>query len=269
MKVVEHAFDVWSDCFKLVLLGDVHIGSGGTDEALVEQVAQRLKEPNVYWIDLGDAIDAINVSDPRMDFSELPEWVDVGDLSDLMTCQVERYKHYFGKLGKTCLARLTGNHEGLLHHKYERNVYRELNQAIDLDEGKALGYSGFVRLRFRQRSGDKVVNTWTQTLYISHGGGGGKLAGSKATNLERLPLAWDADIYAMGHTHTKMVVQKRRVGVNPRKNSIIDKQVLLINTGAFMRGDGGYAERKMLYPQALGPVELWFTPSEQHIRTIQ
>jgi predicted phosphodiesterase len=269
MKVIEHAFDVWGDCFKLVLLGDLHIGSGGTDEGLVQTVATRLEEPGTYWIDLGDAIDAINMSDPRFSYAELPDWIGTKDLGDLMSCQVSRYKHYFGKLGKTCLARLSGNHEDVVQKHYERDVYRALNDAVNLEENRALGYSGFVRLRFRQRSGEKVVNTWTQTLYISHGGGGGKLAGSKATNLERLPMAWGADIYAMGHTHTKMVIQKRIVGVEPRRNQIEDRQLIMVNVGAFMRGDSGYAERRMLYPQALGPVELWFYPADKQIRVIQ
>jgi hypothetical protein len=146
---------------------------------------------------------------------------------------------------------------------------RDRNRACGLPDGRDLGYSGFVRLRFRQRSGGKVANTWTQTLYLTHGAGGGRLAGAKALKLERMRMAWDADIYAQGHTHAKLVLQKRAVGLSPRTLELIDKRLVMVNVGAFMDGKHGYAEQKGYYPQETGPVELWFYPSRQEIRVIQ
>ena len=252
-------------------MGDLHLGHAGTNEALVEATAKRLEAPNTYWIDLGDSIDAINMRDPRFDPRSMPSWIELADLVDLPRSQVDRYRHYFGRLGSTCWARLFGNHEATLQKYSERDIYRELSDAIGLDQERALGYSGFVRVRFRKRGGKKkrVLDTWTQTIYISHGAGGGKLAGGKALNLERLPLGWDADIYARGHTHTKLVLEKRVLGVSPKSLEIVDKQLIMVNVGAFLDGRAGYPEYKGLYPQALGPVELWFYPSEKRIRVVQ
>lgn len=271
MRAVEIGLDAWSECIKLVLVGDLHLGNSQTNEALVDATAERLKAPDTYWIDLGDSIDAINMSDPRFDPRSMPEWIGLRDLVDLPAAQTARYRHYFGRLGKTCWARLYGNHELQLQRHSERDVYAELNRAIALDEDRALGYSGFVRIRFRERKGaeNRVVNTWTQTLYITHGHGGGRLAGAKALKLERLPMAYDADVYVMGHTHAKLVLQKRRVGVAPRKVEVEDRQLLLVNVGAYLDGREGYPEYKGLYPQALGPIELWFYPSRHEIRVIQ
>lgn len=271
MRAVEIALDDWDECVQLVLVGDLHLGHAQTNEALVEETAKRLEAPNTYWIDLGDSIDAIRMSDPRFDPRSMPDWIGLADLVDLPRAQVDRYRHYFGRLGSTCWARLFGNHEATLQKYSERDIYRELSDAIGLEPGRALGYSGFVRVRFRRRAGEKqrVVDTWTQTLYISHGSGGGKLAGSKALNLERLVLGWDADIYVRGHTHTKLVLEKRVLGVSPKTLEIVDKQQVMVNVGAFLDGREGYPEYTGLYPQALGPVELWFYPSKKLIRVVQ
>ena len=269
MKVVEIAIDNWTGPWSLVFLGDAHLGAANVDEGLIQQVATRLTGENVGWVDLGDSIDAINMRDPRFDPRMLPEWIDMADLIDIPKAQVERYKHYFGKLGENCLARLYGNHEATLQQHTERDIYAALNGAMDLDPKRALGYSGFIRLRFRRTSGTKVQETWTQVVYISHGASNGKLAGGKALNLERLALGWNADIYAVGHSHTKLVLQKRVAGLSSKRNVIENKQQIMLNVGAFMDGSTGYAERKGLYPQALGPVELMFFPSEKRITVIQ
>ena len=52
MRVIEHAIENWTGPVRLVLLGDLHLGNAGTDEALVEETARRLAGPDVYWIDL-------------------------------------------------------------------------------------------------------------------------------------------------------------------------------------------------------------------------
>jgi hypothetical protein len=269
VRAVEIALDAWDECVTLVLLGDLHLGHAQTNEKLVEAVARRLEAPHTYWLDLGDTIDAINMHDPRFDPRSLPTWIGLADLIDLPAAQVARYRHYFGRLGATCWARVFGNHELALQRHTERDIYAELNRAIGLEAKRALGYSGFVRLRFRQMAGAKVANTWTQTIYLSHGAGGGKLAGAKAGGLERLAMAYEADIYATGHTHTKLVLQKRALGLSPRTLDVVDKGQVMVNVGAFMDGREGYPEYKGLYPQAMGPVELQFYPAEKLIKVVQ
>lgn len=269
MRAVDIALDAWDTWVSVVFLGDLHLGNRGVDEALVEATAKRLQGERCYWVDLGDAIDAINLSDPRFEATRLPDWIGLADLDDLAAAQVSRYRHYFGKLGGNCLARLYGNHEYVLQKHYERDLYAALNASIGLPTARALGYSGFVRLRFRDMCGEKVRNTWTQTLYLTHGSGGGKLAGSKAGGLERLALAYAADVYACGHTHTKLVLQKRRVGLSSRKAETESQALLMLNVGAFLNGDTGYPERNGLYPQALGPIEVRFLPSERRLEVLQ
>lgn len=271
MKCCEVALDHWSEQVRIVLLGDLHLGNAAVDEVLVKSVADSLSAKNTYWIDLGDAIDAINVADKRFDPRALPAWVSVADLADLTKVQIARYKLYFSPHKDNCLARLCGNHEDTLSRHSERDAYAALNATVNLPDERALGYSGFLRLRFRlNRAGRKhAADVWTLVFYLTHGHGGGKLAGAKALNLERLPLAYNADVYAMGHTHAKLVLNKMRYSISSRLNEVERSHLIMVNVGSFMSSQPGYAERAGYYPQGVGPVELWITPSEKKIMVIQ
>ena len=276
-----------SDCIKIVFVSDVHIGNGATDEALVKQVAGRLQEPDTYWLDLGDRCDFINTKDKRFDPSSLPDWVEVMDLADLPAAQIRRYSELFGPVAPKCLMALEGNHEWMIRKRYDRDVYRNLNAmmglyaksehpALEIKGTRCPGVSGFLRLRLRRGRSDEEKTSqrdgWTLTIFVHHGTGGGKLAGSKAINLERLPMAFDADVFAMGHTHTKLALSKRRIGIDSRRMQVVDKPMALINTGAFMRNyvqvNDGYGEEKLLYPQGVGPVELWLYPNEREWKLV-
>ena len=255
---------------KIVFLGDTHLGNGDTDEDLVKQIAQRLGEDGTYWVDLGDACDFINMHDKRFDAASLPPWIGLEDLADLATAQVQRYVDIFKPYADTCLCRLQGNHEDSIRKRYERDVYREINAKMGIGKDRAPGYGCFLRLRIYRRENS---NPWTLICLLHHGAGGGMLAGGKALRLERLPLSFEADIFAVGHTHTKLVLSKRRVGLHPRSKKVVDKPLVLINTGAFMRSyvqnDGGYVEGGLLYPQGVGPVEVWIWPQDKELRVIQ
>lgn len=270
MRLVEYGIDEWTGPVRLVFVGDLHLGHAQTREGMIADLATSLGQKNTYWFDLGDSIDAINMRDPRFDPRSLPEWIGIRDLVDLPHVQVARYRHYFRDHGKTCLAKLYGNHEQTLQKYFERDIYRELCQAIALPKERRLGYSGYVRLRFRYRAGkdNKVVETWTQNIYLSHGSGGGMLAGAKALRLERLPMAHDADIYAVGHTHTKLTLRKRRTTPSPKKNEVSEQSQIFINVGSYLDGTKGYPEYKGYYPQELGHVELWVWPKAREIKII-
>jgi len=282
---VRFAYESRSQCYKFVFLGDVHAGSADTDEGLVREVARRLEEPDTYWFDLGDRCEFINMRDRRFEVGGLADWITVGDMADLPAAQMEKYASWFGGVADKCIVGLCRNHEGTIRKWYERDVYRELNRKLGLyDEPRGFevngtrtpGFGGFVRMKFtRTFDNGKRGTTWTLTVFVHHGAGGGQLAGAKALRLERLPMAFDADVFAVGHTHTKLAVIKRRVGMSGHKRlKLMDRPVVLINVGAFMRsyvqnGADGYVVQRMFYPQGLGPVELWVWPDKREVRVFQ
>jgi len=265
VRGAEIVINEWRDPVRLILVGDLHLGHAATDEKMIAATCAQLEEPRTYWVNLGDTIDAINRADPRFDPRSCAEWIGVRDLADIAGAQIARYRHYFGRLGGTCLASVIGNHESAIQKHSERDVYGALNQAIGLPEPRALGLSGFLRLRFRRvLSSGKHQDTWTQTLYLHHGFGGGRLMGAKAIKLERLPASYRADIYAIGHTHSKLAFSKTITSLPSRGTRIEERAVWMINTGAYL-GLAAYAEAKGYSPQARGPVMLTFHPSERRV----
>ena len=280
MSIVLPARD---SCIKFVFVGDTHLGNVNTDEGLVGEVAKRLQEPNTYWVDLGDCCDFINVGDWRFDPTQLPEWIGIADLADLPAAQIRRYTEFFKPVTKRCLARLCGNHEDSIRRKFERHIYAELGHSVGIHlepEGFAiegprmLGFSGFLRVKFYVSDGGAHRSkygkcVWSLDFFLHHGAGGGRLAGAKALKLERLPIGFDADVYAIGHTHAKLALNKRQTRMG-RHRKIVSRPQVMINTGAYMRGEeGGYSERALFYPQGLGPVELWVWAMDRKVKVIQ
>ena len=80
------------DLFKIVPLGDVHIGAAACDEELFRSVVKGIaQDPDAYWIGMGDYCDWINVQDRRSNLGVLADWISVSDLVDLGSVQRERF----------------------------------------------------------------------------------------------------------------------------------------------------------------------------------
>lgn len=190
-------------------------------------------------------------------------------MTDIPKAQINRFVDYFKPIAKKCLGAIEGNHESAIKKHSDRDVYTEINNDLLLDRKAVLGTSGLVRLQFMLYG--KVE--WSLDLFLHHGsGGGGRKSGGALSRLEELPLAINADIFAIGHTHKKFAKIQERVTVN-NKNKLTHKPIILINTGAFSRGitdneSGGYAERSLMYPQALGPVELLIYPEKKEVKLV-
>ena len=260
--------DSESNPIQIVFLGDIHIGAKVTDEAFVEKIAERLKKPNTYWVDMGDACEMINMQDKRFNIRDVAEWaVNLDGLVDLPKMQMERYAEIFKPVADRCICRVKGNHEDMMVVRQERDVYKELANKCGISKSTFLGYSGFLRLvcQVKCKNGQRKGG-WTVTGYLTHGHGGGKLAGGKALNLERLALAYDADFYAFAHTHTKMHIEKRMIACD--RTMAYDKLKCAFIVGSCRRGISSYEKRAGYYPQGLGPYELWIWPESKKMKLI-
>jgi predicted phosphodiesterase len=256
----------WAPCIRLVLMGDAHVGHAGCQEELLrDTVASVSADESAYLLDLGDSIDAINRDDKRFSPQELAGWMTIADLVDIARTETERYANLVRPAASHLLTRLKGNHEATLCRYYGRDVYAELNRAVGLPPGRALGICGFLRLLIRERYATRKGSrrAWERTLFLHHGNAGGRLMGAKALALERLPMSFHADIYAMGHSHTKLTSIKERITPDG------PEQVALVNVGSFLRSyqqdQESYAEVKLLSPQGIGPVEVWLYPDERRM----
>lgn len=250
---------------KLVVMGDLHIGNAATDELLISKVAARIRERYAFWVDLGDRCDFINIDDKRFDPKALPNWCDVSKLGDLVSAQADRYIQLMSSVADKCLAAVVGNHEYSIYSHYRRDVYSEINRSMGLPSDAEFGFSGFLRLRLVSHG--KVV--WRPTLYLFHGSSGTGSTGAAATALEKRMAVAEADVYCVGHTHNRLASMRRRLAMDPNTGKVVTRQLAFVNTGAYMTNLAGYAEQRGLYPQEVGPLEVWFMPGTKEIKIVQ
>ena len=96
------------------------------------------------------------------------------------------------------------------------------------------------------------------TLYATHGHGGGRMKGGKANNLDRLKNIVMADIYCMGHTHTKVILDGQ---VNE-----VDRK--FVNSGAFLERGESYVAANCYEPQNMGCPCIWMSGKERKINVV-
>lgn len=275
MRVITHSIRYSSrgDIVRITPLGDIHLGNALCDEKLLrETVAEIEADPLHYWGGMGDYGDFINRSDRRHRESHLAPWLHGVD--DLSTAQIDRIVEILGPIKDKCLWLVRGNHEDLIHKKYEHDVYAELCRRLGacVERPLEIGYRGFVRVRLHR--GRARGGTFTVVFYIHHGYGGGRLEGAKALKLGRLPKSWRADIYLYGHSHVKYALPAHAVEPARGADKLVGRDLWLLMTGTFLRSydvEGKlevYSEEKDFPPTAIGVPEIRITPDKGRIRVL-
>lgn len=264
-KTIEH--DSRSDVFRVIPIGDTHLGHVAADETLIRRTIERVKESdNTLWVGLGDIVDGIGRMDKRHREESLAPWCH--GVNRVFAQQREYAIEMLRPIGDKCLGYIMGNHEEHLESTGVDLYYSVLEGILARDdESLALGMSGFIVLKFRRTNdGDRKGGTKTIVLYLHHGYGGGQLMGSKAIKLERLPASYDADIYIIGHTHTKLAFPVQRIAT-ARGGKLTERELWLCNTGGFMRSSiestTVYSERKGYKPTSLGSIEIELRPGAE------
>jgi len=271
MKVIRHEwFNVSrSESWTLYPLGDIHLGNKACDEALLRQVVQAIAaDDQALWVGLGDYADFIQRSDPRFEVESLASWFKVADLGDIAAAQRDRFLDIMEPIAPKCLGLIEGNHERAIHKHYERDIYSELVSGIKERGGfaatrdLAFGTSGWMLLNFyrsEKRSAATLVKVW-----LHHGFVGGKLAGAKALNMQRVLWTHDCDLAIMGHSHNSNVqpeaverVRGKRAIWEPRKGCF---------SGSFMDKQALYAEQKGYFPMATMQPVITLRPGARHVR---
>ena len=275
MRVITHSIRHASraDMIRITPLGDMHLGNALCDEKLLaETVAEIEADPLHYWGGIGDYGEFINRSDRRHRESHLAPWLHGVD--DLSSAQIDKIVEILEPIKDKCLWLVRGNHEDLIHKKYEHDVYAELCRKLGAcaERPLELGYRGFVRVRMHR--GTTRGATYTVVIYVHHGYGGGRLEGAKALKLGRLPKSYYADIYLYGHSHVNLAQPGHVVGPATRGNKLVGRDIWQLMTGSFLRSydvEGKlevYAEEKDLPPTAIGAPEIQITPDKKRIRVL-
>ena len=208
---------------------DMHLGSAACDERQLESDIAGVKARGDWWIDGGDALEAINRKDKRHNENMLAPWL-VGK-ADIVGPQVRRYQELFADIRGQCLLKLTGNHEEALLRHSERDVVYEMvrflkdgigNDSLHINGGA----QAFVRMMYMSRKRTEAHRSQqykdyrTLLIYAGHGYGGGRMEGSGPLALGRMLKENNADLAVMGHRHHGAYIHQAQRDVNKSGNVV-------------------------------------------------
>lgn len=251
---------------RLVFFGDVHRDSPHHAEGKWKEFldyAKRLK--GAWFVGMGDYLDSTSSS-------ERNAWaVACLGLHDTKKDDVE--KHELSKCAAFAkeIAFMKGRLVGLIGGNHYFNFLNGTNSDQKICEHlecKFLGVSSFTRLTL-----DCCGRRCTLDLWLHHGTGGARLVGGSINKVDQMREHAEADIYAMGHDHGRMVVPaKPRMRLGTSGNGcglkVKERQQWLIRSGSFL---ASYAHGKSSYnvdaargPSSLGHVELEITLVRHH-----
>jgi len=259
--------------FRLVPLGDIHLGSANCDtKALWDAVLDIKTDPNARWIGMGDMIEAIGAKDPRFSSGGIDEKiVNLASLDRICDVYVEKASDILSHIADKCWSYGDGNHEQKANGFYATNLGVRILDRIGRSECYA-GWSAMVDVRFE----DDCNHRCALKLYHSHGWQAGRKDGAKVNGLDDLMGHIDGcRIYLQGHSHSRLVKTKTKLGANPSFTKERAFTCYGAHTGSFLRtyqtGHSEYAERAGYPPVPIGPLEFLITPGRDgcDIRAVQ
>ncbi len=260
--------------FRIIPLGDLHVGAAACNEAHLKNVVKAIaKSPNTYWIGMGDYCEFITMQDPRFDVGGLAEWITIADLADIAKVQRDRLMDHLRPIAGKCLALIEGNHERQIRRHTERDIYREIVAMVKGEGGfksedkLGLGMVGWLQLvSYRSQKRERMRRF---DISLHHGFTGGKLAGAKALNMQRWLWTHAADLALMGHSHNT-AIQPEAVEALDITGKIIRQTRVGAYTGTFFEtaedGPATYAEERGFFPLPRGGVEIKLRPHAKHHR---
>ena len=271
------------DSFRIVPLGDIHLGAAACDEERLKRTIDSIKnDPATYWIGMGDYCDFINRNDKRFNVATLADWVITKSaLGDLAGAQKDRFLEMIAPIAPKCLALLEGNHETAIWHHNERNIYSDIVQGVkgaaqmNPEAPLALGYNGWITLVFYVGENVQSGGVETYRFNLHHGFTGGRLAGAKALNIQKWLWTHDADLVIFGHSHNTSI-QIEAVERLDREGNVSYQKRIGCFSGTYLRtsADGAdtYSEIKGYLPMPTSGVEIMIRPKaaqrEDAIRVI-
>ncbi len=251
--------------FTVVPIGDIHEGNiGCCEKTLQEEVEWVQKHNNVFWIGMGDYIEAINYSDPRFDIKSVSrKYRDTGNIDMMVQLQIENISKIFEPIKDKCLGLHRGNHEETIRKFYHYDVIYELWKRLKV---RPLYDVAITRLQFTA----KEKSTWTNSfdIFSTHGNVGGRKSGGKVNRLEDLMAGFESDVYLMGHAHIKAVTTTNRLYIDQAGNLKSKKKIGAI-TGSFLRGynlqETSYVEKGTYPASDLGTIKILINPRKDEM----
>ena len=201
--------------FWYLLTGDRHWDNPDSDWEMQIKHMKQAKERDAMIIDVGDFFCAMQGKyDKRSDKSKLrPEHQRTDYLDALVKTSADFFAPYheqFAVIGQ-------GNHETAILKNHETNLQERFIERMNtLNVGNhkihAGGYTGYVKLRYRQDTGGSAKSL---LIHYNHGwGGGGPVTKGVIQSQRQAVYNPDPDIIISGHVHEQYIFPIEQVRIN-------------------------------------------------------
>ena len=241
----------------LVPISDIHYGAKNCDkDKLKETVEWIRKEPNTYWLDMGDNCEYINYTDKRFQADNVDSDFKISDLAKLHEAQTNNIIKILSPIKDKCIGILEGNHEVTISEKYLTNPTDVIAHALSVPN---LSYTAMVRLLFA-RCGKTHSHV---DIFAWHGAGSAKTDGAAINLISSKASQFSADIFLMGHVHRKVCNDRDILHMN-RSGVLMEKKQLFGVCGTFYRTYANhsscYAEKAGYSPTPTGVLKIRIEP---------
>jgi hypothetical protein len=240
-KSIKCDLDTELKSIELVPFAGLHKGDQNSLSKLILQRRQYVIDtPNAYAIWNGDLVNWASIASVSDTYGEtLKPMEQIASIAEL----IDPVK------GKT-LCIQPGNHEFRPYKTEGIDITRLAARQLGIEDK----YSDSSTVLFVRLGKDAVSNHHGRrilyTIYINHGGGGGRKPGAKASRLADMASIVDADVYIHSHTHMPLIMRQGYYRTDTANSAVTYIDKLFVNTGATLEY-GGYGEAQEFTPSSL------------------
>ena len=244
MKYTRTDIKTKREWYKIVAIGDFHLGHKACDMDRIHGHIDWIKSHDCMCILLGDTIE-----------NTIPG--SKGSMWEQGTTPEEQIEHAV-ELLTPIKDKIIGMHDGNHSYRTVRATSISPEKWIAKDVGvKYLGHQHMHVIQFNKTA------SITYHGFSTHGSSGGTTSTGKLGALLKLKTIAEADFYLMGHVHEKLT-HATKVSTM-KSNRPIDKKEIYASSGGFIKYEDSYAEMKGYGKSNTGCVVLEFNTKRKDI----
>ena len=232
MKIINQDLSTDFDRVVVLVFSDAHYGDAMQDKKRVREFINEVKRNKNYYVILnGDLINNAT----RNSVSDI--YLEEMNPNQAIDKLVETLEPIKDKI----LVATEGNHEERTYRKDGILLTDRATKELGINDIYTSG-AYLLYLSFGRNQGRDCRQT-VYSIYGKHGSGGGRTVGGKLNKVDRMKGIINADIFIHSHTHLPAAFRKATKVVDYRNRKVSEKEMLFVNSNAFL-GYGGYGEKK-------------------------